>query len=126
MQSLRFQGTIFAVSWFTRLLRKILPVDSSDDCGYGPFKLGPDHEFTPACRLHDHDFKLAHEQKAEKSIDQADADLFWRWALIAHNQSNAQKRCELMMEICKLWPLARAGGVILWDGPEKDLPPWNG
>lgn len=111
------------MDWLRKIIRSILPVDSSNDCGYGPFKLPHEHPFTRACTLHDYDFLQSHAGRAEKSINQADADLFWRWALIAHAEQDATKRCKLFEDICEYWPLARLGGKILWTGPRTDVKP---
>ena len=102
------------LSW----LGKLLPRDDCARCGVGPFSLPDSHPFTRACVLHDHEFDLAHAGTPEKTRSQADKELFWRWALIANNTSDAKKACELMEDVCTYWPLARKYGKVFWDGEE--------
>lgn len=101
---------------FRTLFGWLLPEDGSNDCGYGPFKLPHDHPFTRACVLHDGEFQLSHEGKQTKTEDEVDADLFWRWAMIARAASTFEEQTALMRDICEYWPLARIGGPLLWDG----------
>lgn len=104
------------MSWFSRTLRRIIPDDKVVRCGWGPLSLPTSNRLTPGCRLHDGDYDQAHAGINEHTLDETDELLFWRWTLIAHNQPTPAERCALAMEICKLWPLARIGGKILWDG----------
>ena len=104
------------MSLFTRLLKKVLPRDSSNDCGYGPFKLPSNHPFTRACNLHDFEFDNA--ELSGKSLAQVDWELFNRWALITGAEEDPLKKCKLAMDICAYWPLARKFGGLLWDGNE--------
>lgn len=109
------------MSFFKRLLNRILPEDKEVGCGYGPFKLSRDHPFTPACNLHDKDFEDAHNGINERTIDEADWNLFWRMVLIAKSQTTPEKQCAMALEICLEWPLARGFGGITWDGDQKKL-----
>lgn len=102
------------MGWFKRMLNYVLPRDSSNDCGYGPFKLPASHPFTRACELHDFEFDNA--ELSGKSLAQVDWDLFYRWVLIAEKYEDPMKRCKLAMDICANWPLARKFGGLLWDG----------
>lgn len=106
------------MSVLLNLLSKLLPRDNCSRCGVGVFSLPEDHPFTRACALHDYDFDLAHAGKAEKTRAQADKELFWRWALIANNRTDADEACELMEDVCKYWPLARRYGKLFWEGKE--------
>lgn len=101
------------MSW---LKKKVFPSDPNPVCGYGPFSLPEDHPFTRACVLHDHEFQLAEQGLTEKTLAEADAELFFRWTLIANSQVMIEDKIRLMGEICKYWPLARKVGWILWDG----------
>ncbi len=102
------------------VLRKIMPEDKELGCGYGPFKLDPQHPFTPACLLHDNDYGLAADGVPEKTLNQVDWELFHRWAMIAGASESYEERCRLAMQICKMWPLARVAGPLLWNGDPKD------
>jgi hypothetical protein len=102
-----------------RLLNKILPEDKEAGCGYGPFKLPQDHPFTRGCNLHDWEFGEAHEGRGEKSIQQVDWELFYRWVLIARAEQTYTAKCALAREICKYWPLAHSVGPFLWDGKDE-------
>jgi hypothetical protein len=99
-------------------LRKLLPVDPSPNCGYGPFSLPEDHPFTRACVLHDAAYLEAHKQQNDHSLDHEDAALFYRWTMIARAAPTAAEQVKLMHDICLYWPFARIGGNILWDGKE--------
>jgi hypothetical protein len=103
------------ISW----LKKLLPEDSSNDCGYGPFKLPHDHPFTRGCNLHDFEFAQAHRGKGEKSLDQVDWELFYRWVMIARAETTHSGKCALARDICRYWPLARGFGGFLWDGKDE-------
>lgn len=107
------------MSWIAKLLGKVLPEDSSNDCGYGPFKLPHDHPFTRGCNLHDFEFDQAHKGKGNKGISQVDWELFYRWVLIARAEPTYTGKCELASEICKYWPLAHSFGPLLWDGKDE-------
>jgi hypothetical protein len=107
------------MSFFRKLLSHLLPEDPSNDCGYGPFKLPHDHPFTRGCNLHDFEFEQAHRGKSDKTIDQVDWELFYRWTMIARAAPTHAKRCELAGEICRYWPLARSVGALLWDGKDE-------
>lgn len=106
------------MSLFGRLLRTLIPEDTERGCGYGLLKLPLDHPFNRACDLHDFDFGGAHKEGEayEKSKDQTDFELAYRWMLIARAEPDPVRRCELIMDICKYWPLARYGGSLMWDG----------
>lgn len=105
------------MKFLRKIIRTILPVDRDNSCGYGPFKLPEDHPFTPACNLHDWEFDQANKGAPDKPLDKADWDLFYRWVLIANNSTGSyEEKCALAMQICKLWPLARTFGGVLWDG----------
>lgn len=101
------------------VLRWILPEDKNDVCGYGPFNLGKDHPFTPACEIHDWEFKKSHNGTPDKPIDKVDWDLFYRWVLIVKAMPTDAERCKYAREICEYWPLARDFGPLLWDGDPK-------
>lgn len=105
------------MSWFGKLFNWILPEDPEPGCGYLWFKLPVSHPFAAACDIHDYYFGLAHEKKSEKTLDQADEELLWRWVFTAHNQLDPKRRCALMEDACRYWPLARALGKYLWDQP---------
>jgi hypothetical protein len=93
--------------------------DPRDYFGVGPFKPLPvDHPFQRAAFLHDYAFDCSHAGKEEESRASADEKLFWRMTLLAHNQIDPKKRCELMMDICEYWPLARKLGGFFWEGKE--------
>jgi hypothetical protein len=93
--------------------------DSENYFGAGPFKpLPKDHPFQRAAFLHDWQFERSHEGKAEESLAECDEKLFWRMALLAHNQTNPKVRCELMLDICRYWPIARRTGWLFWEGDE--------
>lgn len=96
-------------------LKKILPHDKEEGCGYGPFKLRMDHPFSRACGLHDYGFDDAANGEAEKTLDELDWDLFYRWVLIAKAEQDPRRRIYLVWDIIKCWPLARAGGGLLYD-----------
>ncbi len=93
-----------------------LPVDSSDSAGVGPFRLpAPRCDWMQrAAKLHDNDFLNSHD--GSKRLSEADADLFWRWALEAHAEQDPIERCRKFSDICKYWPLARRFGRYFWDG----------
>lgn len=106
------------MSWLTKAIASLLPEDKECTCGYGPFKLPADHPFTPACRIHDWEFVEAHKGTPDKRLAEVDADLFWRWVLIARKQPTPEKQIELYEDAIKYWPLARRFGVFLWEGKE--------
>lgn len=81
--------------------------------------LPEDHPFTRACILHDYEFGLSHEGKAEKTKDEADIDLFYRFALLAKAASTSEEKVKLLMDICKYWPLGREVGRLFWEGDPK-------
>lgn len=102
------------MSFWSKILGKIFPQDSSDDCGVGPFKLPHNHPFTRACELHD--FEFVESAHSGKRLSEVDWDLFYRWTLIAQAEMDPLKRCKLAEEICYYWPLARRFGGLFWDG----------
>jgi len=106
------------VSWIKRIIRRLLPDDKTVRCGYSIFSLPRDHPFERACGLHDYQYELAHKGINEQTLLEADWDLFYRFVLIAKAAPTPEARCRLGMTICKIWPLARLGGAILWDGVE--------
>jgi len=108
------------MQWIRRIFRRILPHDDAIGCGYGPFKLPPDHPFTPGCTLHDYEFDEAHAGRGTKGIQQVDWELFYRWVLIAKAQQTYATKCALAREICRYWPLAHAVGGYLWDGEDGE------
>lgn len=95
---------------------RLLPQDSDISCGYGPLKLRYDHPFTRACELHDWEYSQSHADTPDKPIARVDWDLFYRWVIISKSASTDSERCRLALDICIYWPLARLGGVVLWDG----------
>jgi len=105
--------------WLRRLFGWMVPEDNAPGCGYGVFKLPLDHPFTVGCNLHDWEFGQSHAGNADKPRDQVDWDLFYRWVLITKSESDLEKRIELVWDIIKLWPLARTGGDLMWDGDPK-------
>lgn len=103
------------MSWFTKLFGR----DKCDRCGVGVFSLPTDHPFTRACRLHDYEFDQAHAGQNNKTRAEVDAELFHRWALIAKNTSTTKmQECDLLLDICRYWPLARKLGHLFWDGKD--------
>lgn len=102
-----------------RFLKKLLPEDPSNDCGYGPFKLPHDHPFTRGCNLHDFEFAQARRGGGEKTIEQVDWELFYRWVMIARAATTYAEKCRLAGEICRYWPLAHSVGPLLWDGKNE-------
>jgi hypothetical protein len=100
-----------------RWLKKLLPHDEEPGCGYGPFKFRGDHPFNRACNLHDYGFDDAADGdgKTDKTLDELDWDLFWRWVLIARAETDYRKRLYLVCDIIYAWPLARLGGKVLYD-----------
>lgn len=102
--------------WLRKLFRKVLPLDKSNDCGYGPFKLPHDHPFTRACELHDYPYEQGLIGKEEHPLDYEDWMLFWRCVLIIKAEQRVERRMELVWDLIKIFPLARAGGKILWPG----------
>lgn len=103
----------------SKLLRFFLPEDSSNDCGYGPFKLPHDHPFTRGCNLHDYEFDEAHHGRGDKTIEEVDWELFYRWVLIAKAETTYAGKCALARQICTYWPLAHGVGPLLWDGKNE-------
>jgi len=102
------------MSFLTRLLGRFLPDDPNGGCGYLRFKLPLDHPFTQACNLHDYEFGLNDQNKAEHTLDQTDAMLFNRWAIIAKNQPTLEGQLALMRDICFYWPIGHRVGPLLW------------
>lgn len=98
------------LKWFLNLL----PVDESDDAGWGPFKLPPEHPFHRAARLHDISFRNSGSNT--ERLSEADWLLFWRFVMLARAEPDPIQRCHLAMDACKYWPLARHFGRYLWDG----------
>ena len=47
-----------------------------------------------------------------------DSNFFWRLVLLARAELDPQRQCDLMMTICRYWPLAREFGRYLYDGEE--------
>lgn len=103
-----------------------LPIDPNPVCGVWIFSLDPNHPFTRACALHDIDFLLAEIGKNDKTLNENDSDLFWRWTLIARAQEKPEDQIKLMLEICRLFPVARIGGRLLWDGDDIKKEKQNG
>jgi hypothetical protein len=97
------------------LITAIFGRDKCARCGVGAFSLDKNHPFTPACALHDYEFDLAHDGTNPKPRTLVDSDLLWRWILIARAASTPEKQCELMMDACEFWPLARKFGGIWWE-----------
>lgn len=104
-----------------KLLGWMIPEDPARGCGYGIFKLPLTHPFTRACDLHDYEFGESHAGEPNKTKDEVDWDLFYRWALIALAEKNIEKRIDLVWDIIKLWPLAREGGNLMWDGDPEPI-----
>lgn len=104
----------FVMSLITRLLGHLLPDDPKPGCGYLRFKLPLDHPFTPACNLHDYEFGLNDSNQAEHTLDETDVMLFNRWALIAKNQPTVNEQINLMLDICRYWPIGHRVGKYLW------------
>jgi hypothetical protein len=102
------------MSIFKKIFGRIIPQDTSDDCGVGPFKLPHNHPFTRACQLHDYEFVESH--RSGKRLSEVDWDLFYRWVLIAAAEPEPLKRCRLAEDICQYWPIARRFGGWFWDG----------
>lgn len=107
------------MAWFRRLLGWAVPEDPEPGCGYGPFKLPMEHEFTRACNLHDYDFGLSHAGEPEKTKDLVDIELFKRWSMMALAQPNNDEKIRLIKDVCKYWPIARVGGSLMWEGDPK-------
>lgn len=100
-----------------RLFGWLIPEDKGrDGLGYGPFKLSAEHPFTRAGALHDYEFGLSHQGIPDKTKDHTDCDFFWRMALIARAEQDFKKQCDLIWDIIWLWPTAREGGKLMWDG----------
>jgi len=106
------------MSWFSRLLGRLLPEDDSDQCGYYFLSLPEGHVFERGCSLHDWEFHQAHLGKGEKSLAEVDWDLFYRWVLLAKAAGTPEERCKLAQDICTYWPYARRFGGLLWDGKD--------
>lgn len=101
------------LKWF---LNKVLPQDSDDSAGYGPFRLpSPDCDWMQrAAQLHDISFRES--ATSGERLSEADANLFWRWAFEAHYEADPIVRCRKFDQICTYWPIARKFGRYLWDG----------
>ncbi len=99
------------LKWFLSLL----PPESDNSAGWGPFRLPTDAEWMQrAATLHDYDFE--NSKKSGRKLSEADSDLFYRWTLEAHAEPDPIKRCHKFAQICRYWPLARGFGRYLWDG----------
>lgn len=112
------------MSWFSRLVNRLLPDDPTPRCGYGPFSLPADSVLTPGCVLHDHAYSLSEQGVPEETLKEADIDLFRRWVFIAMNQPTIDQKLKAMEEVCEYWPYARTYGKYLWDGDPK-VPPYE-
>lgn len=111
------------MSWLKNIARRLLPEDPDEGCGWWIFKLKA-KELVRPCVLHDKDFDDASKGAGEKTLDEADWLLFWRWVLVVKAVPDMRRRLELVGEICEAWPLARTFGAVLWDGdptPEEIL-----
>jgi hypothetical protein len=105
------------MSWLSRMFERFDP-QPENHFGVGFLKpLPEDHPFQQAAVLHD--WAYTAKGKEGMSRDEADADLFWRMALLAHNQQNPEKRCELMLDICRFWPMVKRFGWIFFEGGRK-------
>lgn len=104
-----------------RLFGWLIPEDPNPGMGYGPFKISADHPFNRAGLIHDWEFGESHKGTPDSTKDETDWDFFWRMALIARAEEDMERRLELTWDIIKLWPIARVGGNLMWDGdPEKE------
>jgi len=107
------------MSFFSWLMGKV-ESDPQNYFGVGPFKPLPrNHPFQRAAFLHDWAAERSHAGKPDCSLDESDERFFWRMALLAHGQIDPKKRCELMMDICKYWPIARACGPLFYTEGEQ-------
>lgn len=97
-----------------RLIKKILPEDDCDICGYWIFNHGPDHPFTRACVNHDAEFTANSKGEPIDSLDDADWRLFNSFFYICRNAPTPEERLRLASDLCRYWPYARRYGKYLW------------
>lgn len=95
------------------ILSQFLPEDTDDTCGYGQFKLPEGHPFTPACRIHDDEFNNA--ATSGKGLHEVDWNLLAAWFHVCEQEPDYFKRCDLALQMCEYWPLARRFGNVLWN-----------
>ena len=107
-----------AQSWFSKILTYLDP-KPDNYFGMGPFKpLANDHPFQRAAFIHDWEFDRSHVGEQPKPLAEVDSDLFWRLCLLARAERDPHTQCQLMLDICKYWPIARAMGRFAWSGKE--------
>lgn len=98
-------------------LMEVAEPDPENYFGVGPFKpLPKDHPFQRAAFLHDWAFNRARAGDDSLSLADEDAKLFWRLVMLAYDRKNPAKSCELFLDICKYWPIARKCGGLFWSG----------
>jgi hypothetical protein len=95
------------------ILTKILPRDTNDSAGYGPFRLpSPECDWMQkGAKQHDIDYT---EGNVPRSV--ADTTLFISWVLEAWrlDKEDGIKLCNKFEQICFYWVIARKGGQYLW------------
>lgn len=101
---------------WSKILGWLIPEDEEVGCGYGPFKLPKDHPFNQVCALHDQEFGDGHDGMQQYTKDEVDWDLFFQWVQVASAEADPERRCQLAWDVCKLWPIARVGGSLMWKG----------
>lgn len=100
----------------SKVLSRIIPRDTERAAGYGIFKLPDGHWMHRAAGLHDDAFDYASQN--DESLHEVDWMLFYRWVLQVNTNPNYEERCNMALEICRYWPLARYFGRFMWDGKQ--------
>jgi len=105
------------LKWFVNLWKP----ETDNSAGVGPFRLGPEYDWMQIVwNIHDYDYgesdpRVTPETPVpETRRSESDWGAFHRLYLIASKEPDPIRRCQMAMQICKIWPIARRGGLYFW------------
>lgn len=96
-------------------LASFLPRDSSNDAGYGPFRLpSPECDWMqPVFVMHDHYYDVGPD--TGMTLSEIDWRVFKSLTIAAEQAETYMERCHRAMQIAKYWPIMRRAGHLLYN-----------
>lgn len=94
-------------------LAKLLPRDSNNTAGFGPFRLPKECLWMePVFRMHDHYYDVGPD--ADMRLSDIDWRIFKALTIAAETVEDPMERCHRARQICKYWPIMRSAGHYLY------------
>lgn len=100
-------------------LAKLLPEDSQEGGGYGIFRLPESARWMESVfKYHDHYYEIGVENNM--ALSDIDWRIFKALTIKAETEPDLIKRCSMVHDICRYWPIMRSVGHYLYGRHRKD------